>query len=182
MINRIRKDLSLLRTYGHDILVGATALMAAAILILGVLNFTHSQANNSAQLAQIKSISQQIKNLAQQNLSESTAASKQNAQQLQTLSQELQCIGDFFAQPNRTNLTISNLNNCTVASVPGGSAGSNKSGVNNGQASPQAPTETRAGAQSSPNNNGGQTQGNGGGSGKVPLVCTLTLHLLGCKQ
>lgn len=67
-----------------------------------------------------------IINQLKTNIAKSSAARNL---QLDTILQDMQCIGDYFAITDHTSYVLSNLNQCTIIpSTSGGSAGGTKSG------------------------------------------------------
>lgn len=113
-----------MRTFRLYIVIFVVVFVAWGSLFATTLNqdarLNKVAAQNEALAAQNALIVKQL----QANIAKASAA---RSAQLQTILQDMQCIADFFNQTNRTNLTLSNLQSCTIISTSGGSAGSTKS-------------------------------------------------------
>lgn len=79
------------------------------IALIGVI-FYQSQTLSAVknQLVQQKQLSQQLSNSVNDLKSDNTA-------QLNKLNQHIDCVTKFFAQPDRNDLKISDLNNCSLS-------------------------------------------------------------------
>lgn len=82
-----------------------------------------------AVIAYDQTLSLQNDKIDKQLQSNITRASTARNAQLTTILKDMQCIATFFAQPDRTNLTLTNLQACTLQPISssGGATGSTKS-------------------------------------------------------
>lgn len=164
MRNFIKDDFKLMRTYKSEVFEVLTLFMVIIILALGLINFIQQQNTNTRNIKQVKQIAMDVEKLTQQQQEISAKASATRTQQLQTISQELQCIGDFFAQTDRTNLTVTNLNSCTIAAakttalvIPNTSPTLTPSSVSEPPAQSKV-SQSSSSPQSAPNNSQSQSQ------------------------
>jgi hypothetical protein len=101
-------------------------------------------------------------------VSQLNANSHHSTSQINSLQQHIDCIATLFRQPNRAQLTITDLKNCQLTNT---NSGETAVIAPPAQSSPAAdstsqPTTSDKAPSSAP---------------KRPLLCTVTLKLLGCN-
>lgn len=142
-------------------IVAAFALLA--IILVGLNNL--QQANK--QLTQQKELLAQ----QQQTLDAISDAADQRTSQLAQISKQIDCIAQFFTQRNRTNVVITDLEQCQILNADGsstqGTGSTTSPQASNGGSTTAPQSQQQPGNQNQQGGNNGNN-GNGGGNTEQP--------------
>lgn len=116
-----RKDALFRRTLATFLGSILIALCLLLLFIYHIQSINHQLLQNQDRLlAQNTTLTEQLKH-------DVSGLNNNTNMRLIDLQNHIDCIVSLFQQPNRTNLVISDIQNCNLSSTPGGSASSTKS-------------------------------------------------------